>query len=221
MKKFFRIAFVYSMIIITSICSNNIAHANLLRADINELPDKKFYLTAVNIISPCANVNYESSAGITANLSNDILNALPVENILKIISDDYKIKLDTTEFKKADLKNAGSSWKSDLKNINTIVIDYKITETFGSGFRHEYSYFNTYLTITLTTATGESTSITIRFPEPVKMKNSMYTPVKVAKEKGIKVENVAKYIMMEDMKKIAPRLIQALKEDRLTPIEVN
>jgi len=220
MKKIFPLAFISFITILITGCASSFP-VQLQRADINTLTDKNFYLTTVNIDSSSSKRFYQSSVGFDKpGLKNDILTALPVESIIKILSNDFNIKIDFSDFKNADLKAAGNSWESNRKNINSIIINYKIDEHSGSNFNFLSSYFTVDFTIIIKTVAGISKNVTVRFPEQKKGKITMYYPFTLAKSKGLSADDVTKFIVMEDIKNIPDRLVKELKEDRLIPVRI-
>ncbi len=203
MRKIYLLLFITLITVININCSSG----QLKKDEIIKLTDKKFYLTAVNVDVSDHKLFFQKGIGIDSNMLKDIFSALPTEELCKILSNELKLEIDNSDFVK-DLKISSPNWKSNKKDVNSITIQYELSQLSGGGMTFGGSYLLMYYSITIKTISGSSKVINLKFPEK---ENTAYNPMYVAREKGLNSADVAKMIIMEEIKNIPTRLISYIK----------
>ena len=122
------------------------------------------------------------------------------------------VQADVSDFKKADLKKSGSSWKSGRSGINTIAITYEVTETTAGNiiFMQWSKYFNLQCRISMTAADGRTREIVLRDPEK---SESWFDVERVTKKVKISPQEAGKFIIMKSIEKIPSALESRLKNE--------
>jgi len=180
----------------------------LTRTDLMNLPDKNFSLTEVSVLHESKRAFYIKGLGIEdLTLKRLVLNSLPVDAIVKTISDDLKINIDTSEYKRGILNNVNPFWKLEKKNGNRLKIVYTLKELPAVGGLGAIG-LRLSCEVEIAAADGKVQSIIVESPENQKM---CFTPEKIADAKKIPVEEIVKVIVAEELKKLPERIARALK----------
>lgn len=213
MKKL-SLLFAISAIVISAGCAKQ-----LTREDINLLPDKTFYVVDVVVGHLSEKGMAVSGVGVKEeSLKKEALLTLPVEQITKTLSDEYNIKIDTSDYKAADLNVITSKmstftdydylhgillWQSGKKNTNRIVVKFLLWEKQAAiGFDVTLRMA---CEVDIITAAGVKQTITIWMP-----KKGFFDPEEIADQKKIPVEEVTRSIMKEEIAKIPTYLKEIL-----------
>lgn len=180
----------------------------LTRTDLSNLPDKNFYLTEVSVDHSSNRDFYVKGLSVELEtFKKSVQAALPVDGITKAISDDLKITVDSSEFKKAVLTDTKPKWKSDKKDLNRIKIKYTLIEAKATGGFAAIGLRLSCL-VEIIAADGKTISITVNSPENVKQ---CFTPERIAEAKKVPVVEVVKVIIAEEFKTLPGRVAQELK----------
>ncbi|MFA5519832.1 MAG: hypothetical protein WDA74_11315 [Spirochaetota bacterium] len=237
MKKLLSVfALLLLVITINSGCSKH-----LTREDFYQLSDKNFYINDVIVGHISQKGTIVSGIGIKKeNVKKEALLALPVEEMSKILSDELKIQVDISDYKKANLEVLKSrkaifskydqydnillweSEKSGKENINNITFRLLLWEkqTSGLGFT---VFLGMAAIIEIKTAEGDTKDFKIWLPD-----QSKYDPEIMSKEQGVivynvekmakaqnqSVEEMTKFIILEELKKLP-----ALLKDKISKVE--
>ena len=182
----------------------------LTKNDFINLHDKQFYLTKVFVTYSSGQAFYIKGVGVdNPSLHKDVFNALPYNQIFKALSDEYKIDINSDEFKNAAGKTE-ARWESEKTGINSISIICQLAEApiqsgaFAVGLRINY-------TIILKTSTGALKEIKLSSPDEY---NKFYTPEHFAKMKNAKVEDITRFIIFEELKKLPSKLSESIKSEK-------
>lgn len=178
--------------------------SQLKKTDINQLPDKKFYLTSVKAVISEHKLSSKKDVVLDSTVPKDICKTIPVEGIFKVLSEELKIEGDFSEFKSIDLDAFDGCWKSDKTNVNSISISYNLNPYYTD----KGLYFISYYLINIKTASGASRTFYLRSPE-----EGAFVPQDVATKRGMKVEDVIKILIIADVKNMPVRLEKAIKTD--------
>ena len=211
MKKLYAIV----LIAITSLTAG--CAKQLTRDDINMLTDKTFYVVDVVVGHRSEKGMAVSGVGVKEeSIKKEALLTLPVEQIAKIIADEYKINVDVSDYKSANLGNITSKmstftdyeylsgillWQSGKQKTNKVVVKFLLWEKqapIGFAVKLKLS-----CEIDIITATGAKQTLTLWMP-----KSGFFDPEEIAKQKKIQVEDVTRSIMKEEIAKI-PAYLQA------------
>ncbi len=196
--------FIMLIIMINMNCSSG----QLKKEEIIKLTDKKFYLTAVNVDVTDKKLFFQKAIGIDSVMLKDIFAALPIEGVCKIFSNELKLEIDYSDFNK-DSKASSPNWKLNKENANSISMLYELSQLSGGGMTFGGSYLLMNYSITIKTTSGSSKVINLRFPEKEK---TAYNPMYVAREKGLNSADVARVIIMEEIKNIPARLTSSIND---------
>jgi len=189
----------------------------MTRADFQALPDKTFHITDVVVGHSSQKGLLVKGVGVKEeSLKKEALLALPVIKIAKVISDELKIQVDTSEYENADIKSINSKfstftdyeylsgillWQTKKKisnkiNIKFLLLEKQATIGFAVHFRMGFE-------IDIITSAGAKNTITVWMPQ-----QGHFDPEKITKEQNKPVEEVTKSIMLEEISKL-PELLKA------------
>jgi len=203
MKKILLIPVLACLLIITG-CGKT-----LTKNDFIKLDDKQFYLTKVFVSYSSGQAFYVKGVGVdNPSLHKKVFDALPLNQIFKILSDEYKISINSEEFKNSsDITEA--RWELEKDDVNSISIICRLAEApiqsgaFAVGLRINY-------TIIIKTSNGAVKEIKFSSPDEY---NKYYTPERFAKMKKVRVEEITRFIIFEEIKKIPSKLSAAIKSE--------
>ncbi|HNX24733.1 MAG TPA: hypothetical protein PKG60_11855 [Spirochaetota bacterium] len=200
------IRFIIFSVILAAGCSSV---PELKKSDINQLTDKKFYLSDVKAVVVEHYLASKREVVFDPSLPKEIVSKIPIGPIVKVLSDEFKIEGDFSEFKSKALETDGS-WISGKKNVNTISIMYE----FHPYVSDDGVKFFSYHYCSIRTASGASKYFRVKSHEEVTHSQEAFDPRKVANKQGIKVEDALKMMLIEDIKNMPYTLATALKNSR-------
>lgn len=201
----------------------------LTREDFNQLPDKNFYVADVVVGHLSQKGLIVSGVGVKEeSIKKEALLALPVEEMSRIVADELKIQVDTSEYKTADLKAINSkmsiftkydylhdillwrSTKAEKKDINKVNFKFLLWEkqTSGIGFA---VFFGMACEIEIISAAGHKKYFTVWLPDQSKHDSEimskengkiLYNIEKMAKAQNQPVMEMTKIMMLEELVKL-------------------